>query len=58
MPPTDLVYFRDEDGAVPLLDWLALGYELRRPEADMLRDGVHELGQMGSFWVMTDSNRS
>lgn len=62
MPPTDLVYFRDEDGAVPLLDWLAgidrdarikciarlarlgaLGYELRRPEADMLRDGIYEL---------------
>ena len=62
MPPTDLVFFRDDDGVVPLLDWLAgidqdarikciarlarlaaLGYELRRPEADMLRDGIYEL---------------
>ena len=59
---TTVVYFQDEDGAVPLLAWLdalpakaqdkclarlarleALGHELRRPEADFLRDGIYEL---------------
>jgi phage-related protein len=62
MPQVNVVLFRDEDGTVPLLDWLdglerkvqvkcwlrikrlqALGYELRRAEADYLRDGVYEL---------------
>jgi phage-related protein len=62
MPETLVVFFRDSDGAVPILDWLAalpakaldkcrvkierlraLGHELRRPEADYLRDGIHEL---------------
>ena len=54
--------YREEDGTVPLLEWLEqlpekarakcrvrlgrlaqLGHELRRPEADILRDGVYEL---------------
>jgi phage-related protein len=62
MPRTLVVFFKDEDGSVPILDWLdglepkaqvkclaklkrleELGHELRRPEADLLRDGVHEL---------------
>ena len=62
MPPTRVVFFRDEDGSVPILDWLdeipgkaqikclarlkrleQLGHELRRPEADLLRDGIYEL---------------
>ena len=62
MPTTPVVLFRDDDGSVPLLDWLDdlpakvqdkcrlrierladLGYELRRPEADILRDGIYEL---------------
>ncbi len=62
MPRTDVVFFREEDASVPLLEWLAglpqkarvkclvklarleeLGHELRRPEADILRDGIHEL---------------
>ena len=62
MPRTPIILFRDEDGAVPVLDWLdglekrakdkcrlrlerlgLLGHELRRPEADYLRDGIHEL---------------
>ena len=62
MPETRLVFFREDDGTVPLLDWLdglsprakakclvkltrlkKLGYELRRPEADYLRDGIYEL---------------
>ncbi len=62
MPPTPILFFRDEGGSVPLLDWLEalpdkarlkclarlqrlemLGHELRRPEADYLRDGVYEL---------------
>jgi phage-related protein len=62
MPRTNVVFFREEDGAVPLIRWLDelpskvqvkclvrlkrledLGHELRRPEADLLRDGVHEL---------------
>lgn len=62
MPPTRLVFFRNDDGTVPLLEWLdslptkarvkciarlarlaLVGYELRRPEADFLKDGVYEL---------------
>lgn len=62
MPRTKVVLYRDEDGTVPILEWLdglplkvvtkcrvrierlrELGHELRRPEADLLRDGIHEL---------------
>lgn len=62
LPPTSIFFYRDEDGRVPLLDWLdglpekarfkclarlqrleVLGHELRRPEADYLRDGIYEL---------------
>jgi hypothetical protein len=62
MPQTDLVLFREDDGSVPLVDWLdrlptraqakcigelrrleLFGHELRRPEADYLRDDIHEL---------------
>jgi hypothetical protein len=62
MPRIDVVIFREEDGTVPLLEWLdrvptkvqdkcrvkierlsELGHELRRPEADLLRDGIYEL---------------
>ncbi|MHB1556276.1 MAG: type II toxin-antitoxin system RelE/ParE family toxin [Isosphaeraceae bacterium] len=62
MPQTQVVFYRDEDGAVPILKWLDalpdraldkcrvklerlrdLGHELRRPEADYLRDGIYEL---------------
>ena len=62
MPRTTVVFFKEEDGSVPLLDWLdgledkakdkcvvrlerlaELGHELRRPEADFLRDGIYEL---------------
>lgn len=62
MPQTKIVLFREADGAVPLLEWLAelpekaqlkcrarikrlaeQGHELRRPEADYLRDGIYEL---------------
>ena len=62
MPRTEVVFYRDDDGSVPVLDWLGglpprarlkclvrierlreLGYDLRRPEADFLRDGVYEL---------------
>jgi len=54
--------FREDDGSVPLVDWLddlpgkprakcvaalqrlaLLGHELRRPEADYLRDDIYEL---------------
>lgn len=54
--------YREDDGTVPLLDWLdslrpkavakcrvrierlaELGHELRRPEAEFLRDGIYEL---------------
>src|SRR5262245_38783855 len=57
-----VVFFQDEDGSVPLLEWLDrllgkaqakclarlkrlkdLGHELRRPDANYLRDGIHEL---------------
>lgn len=62
MPRIKLIFYREEDGTVPMLDWLdgliakaqdkcrirlerleELGYELRRPEADYLRDDVYEL---------------
>ena len=62
MPSTAVVFYRDDDGTVPVLDWLGglplkarlkclvrierlreLGYDLRQPEADLLRDGIYEL---------------
>jgi phage-related protein len=62
VPATTVVYFQDEDGSVPLIEWLddlpakaqdkclarlarleMLGHELRRPEADFLREGIYEL---------------
>jgi phage-related protein len=62
MPETEVVFFAEDDGTAPVLDWLdkqerkvqdkcivkierlgQLGHELRRPEADFLRDGIHEL---------------
>ena len=65
MPQTRVVYYREADGAIPVLDWLKelrqanekafarcmvrverleeVGHELRRPEADFLRDGIYEL---------------
>ena len=62
MPKTEVVFFADDEGASPLMEWLDrqqrkvqdkclakierlqnLGYELRRPEADYLQDGIYEL---------------
>jgi len=62
VPKTKVVFFREGDGAVPLVDWLGtlsgraqakclvkiarlreMGHELRRPEADFLRDDIYEL---------------
>src|SRR2546423_867868 len=62
MPKTKVVFYKEDDGSVPLLEWLdslqpkaldkctvrierlaELGHELRRPEADFLRDGIYEL---------------
>lgn len=62
MPHTRIDVFCDENGDIPLLNWLeeqepkvtdkclglildleANGYELRRPRADILRDGIYEL---------------
>ncbi len=65
MPATDVLFYQEDDGSVPVLDWLHdlperderayrkclgliqllmhSGHELRRPHADMLRDGVYEL---------------
>jgi len=62
MPRTRVVFYREVDGTVPILDWFdtlprraldkcrvkigrlqELGHELRRPEADYLREGVYEL---------------
>jgi hypothetical protein len=62
MPQVHVVFYREDDGTVPLIDWLGqveervrakcvtkierlaeLGHELRRPEADYLRDGIYEL---------------
>lgn len=62
MPRTLVVFYKDREGNVPVLDWLdalpakiqdkcvvkierlrELGHELRRPEADLLRNGIYEL---------------
>jgi phage-related protein len=62
VPKTKVVFYREADGTVPILEWLdslqpkvldkctvrierlqELGHELRRPEADLLRDGIYEL---------------
>ena len=65
MPQTNVIFYQDDNGYVPVLEWLrdlhrrdrrayakcvvriqrlaALGHELRRPEADLLRDGIYEL---------------
>ena len=62
MPKTKVVFFKEDDGTVPTLEWLdslqkkaldkctvrierleELGHELKRPEADFLRDGIYEL---------------
>lgn len=62
MPRTEVVFFSENDGTAPLLNWLdkqdrkvqdkclvkierleEMGHELRRPEADYLRDGIYEL---------------
>jgi phage-related protein len=62
MPQTQVVFYQEEDGAVPILEWFErlpekaldkcrvklerlrdLGHELRRPEADYLRDDIYEL---------------
>ena len=62
MPSTKVVYYLENDGSVPIVEWMAglprkasakclaylsrlqsEGYELRRPIADYLRDGIHEL---------------
>lgn len=62
LPKVNVVFYCEEDGTVPLLEWMdtipdkakdkcfvrierleELGHELRRPEADFLRDGIYEL---------------
>ena len=62
MPRAEVVFYQEQDGGVPILDWLdgqaqkvrakclarlarleEMGHELRRPEADYLRDGIYEL---------------
>jgi hypothetical protein len=62
MPTTRVVFFTEDDGTVPIVEWLDalvpkaqikcvaklkrledMGHELRRPEADILRDGIYEL---------------
>lgn len=62
MPETQVIFYQETDGTVPVLNWLdalvprarakcivkierlrELGHELRRPEADYLRDDIYEL---------------
>ena len=62
MPVTEVVFFAEEGGSCPLIEWMdqlpekarvkcivrierlaQMGHELRRPEADFLRDDIHEL---------------
>lgn len=62
MPKVEVVFFQENEGKIPLLEWFdelpdkalakcrarierlkSLGHEIRRPEADYLRDGIYEL---------------
>lgn len=62
MPPVRVVFYKEDDGTVPMVEWVELlqkkprekcfewierlmtfGYELHRPYADTLREGIHEL---------------
>ena len=62
LPSTRVVFYQEEDGTVPLLEWFEgltrkaqdkcriridrlrdVGHELRRPEADYLRDEIYEM---------------
>jgi phage-related protein len=62
VPETEVVFYADDDGSAPVLEWMdalpekaqnkcivwierlaAYGYELRRPDADTLEHGIHEL---------------
>lgn len=65
MPETRVIFYQEEEGEVPVIEWLkqllkedrkayascvarikqlaVSGYELRRPAADYLRDGIYEL---------------
>ena len=65
VPKTQVVFYQDENGTAPVLEWLkdmikkdrkgyancvakirqlaSTGYELRRPAADYLRNGIYEL---------------
>lgn len=62
MPKTEVVFFQDTDGSVPVIEWMddlekkpqdklivkverlaEMGHELRRPDADFLRDKIYEL---------------
>ncbi|MDA7980769.1 MAG: type II toxin-antitoxin system RelE/ParE family toxin [Pirellulales bacterium] len=65
MPHTEVCFFKDDDGSVPVLEFIEelakrdrkvarkcvariealqeFGHELRRPLADILRDGIYEL---------------
>ena len=62
MPVITVVFYQEDGGTVPVLEWLdslprkaqnkcfvrisrleELGHELRRPQADLLRDNIYEL---------------
>lgn len=62
MSQIKIVFYQEDDGTCPVLDWLRtippkaqkkcrirmgrlaeMGHELRRPEADLLRDKIYEL---------------
>jgi phage-related protein len=70
LPPVRVVFYQEEDGAVPVMAWLEAlrsqpkhrakcikwlillkehGHDLRRPKADFLRNGIHELRVKFSF---------
>ena len=78
MPRTRVVFYREREGGVPVLEWpdslpakiqdkcevkieclRELGHELRRPEADLLQNGICELrfGREGIFGGMTMAKR-
>ena len=79
MPKTRVIFYQDQDGEAPVLEWLKIllkqdrkgyancvariqqlasaGYELRRPAADYLRDGVYEFTRCATLFSSFSTRR-
>jgi hypothetical protein len=73
VPQIDVVFYREDDGSVPILEWLdtlqpkaldkcrvrierlkEAGHDLRRPEADFLRDGIYDAPHRAATFELSD----